>query len=1616
MAKKIKKISKQKNGSYKDNVLGHIPNDDTLLTSYAEMFLEKVSSRTLEDESPTEWSAFLTERFKFFNTAVNEGGKFTFSTNKEGNRTILEWVYFGATHSMITIENLFLEFGINIILRINPVLGVKKDKSGKVSSIGIPTLKLDRIANLYMEFDPIDEETLTKLTKRMVAHICAVDCAFSDQKKMIDLVDDLQSKVEETDFVSSEPHDEWTDAIKWLKSSYYFSGYVSFNCKKNNGDSTIVMNKDTRLGVCRDDYLKMDESKLIPTLENYVWRCQNRERSFAFDTIQVTSPIQRFENLMRFSIKILGKGKNETIIHNFLGLIKHSSLQSRNLETPLIRLKMQDIFENGFMLPESYNYNEVIRIFDSIPKFELFRTYTQDLQWMVQSILSINGLHKIRCFSRPKNDGENTLLIMVAVPTYNFTIENIEKIKVFLKEFVPHSRNEFIEIRGHSAMCRIHCYFELPGEGDWEPDTFKLETEIEAHIKPWGEKIKDKITSMFSSSVAEKYCQFYLPLMPSHYRGRATVVEAVRDIVNLEKLAHSHEIQFELDVFEVSGSVLSSKVSIIYIYSHSKIDLITVMPMLKNMGLYVYDQITTRIGSMGTTIGYIQSFRVSTMDRGQIDPGEYKDLLGKLTVEIFNGRTSDDALNSLALKAKLDWRGINVLQLYRNLLIQIKAPYTRGRISQCLLKYPGFALKIYEYFDSKFNPDSGYGDLNYRKIQVLPSLKESFIEGLSKVSAVADDTILRRILNLVEGTLRTNFYIPKENNETFISIKLDSSLVEQMPIPIPYREMFVHDVGVQGTHLRFGPVARGGLRWSDRPDDFRTEVLGLVKTQQTKNVVIVPVGSKGGFVIRKATTTREEAATESNKQYKKFISGLLDITDNMDSNRQASHPSHVFPYDGLDPYLVVAADKGTATFSDTANEISQSYKFWLGDGFASGGSNGYDHKKEGITARGGWECVKLHFKEMGKDIQTEKTTAIGIGDMSGDVFGNGMLLSKSIQLQAAFNHIHIFLDPNPVPEDSWKERKRLFDTPRSSWKDYNAKFISKGGGIFDRSAKSINLPQEIKEMIKFEGDALSGEELITHVLKMEVELVWFGGIGTYIKSDSQNDIEVGDRANDNVRINVSEVNAKVIGEGANLGITGLGRIELNKRNVRINSDAIDNSAGVNMSDYEVNIKILLQLLLDSGKIKSDKVRNIILAEATDEVSELNLANNRGQHRLLSMDGIRSQSQFKLFKNLIKYLISKGMNAKSEYVPKGKELEALEHSGKEMPRPISAVLQAYVKMYVFEYFQGSELLDDSYFDDLFLGYFPNSIVRKFSDDIHQHPLKKEIIATVLTNQIVNQAGSTFYYRMEQNTGKSIDEITQAYIILDSAIGGLSLRGEILEAENVTEAHKYEALIRFEEVLHALTHHMLKLTSNPSFEMIQKYSTLLEDVENVFSLEAEEFHLTISYWKGKGFEYELAKDLAVISQLKGAPDVIYLHEEENLTVPSALRLSIIINDAFYFEWLTKKLYSIEPATDWELSLQDILTQNLELYKFNLLRILVNYHGEETLKALSPDEIVKSVRGFFEIPLGNFFKTIEMLKLDPLINLTTLSVSINRLNFLAEAKALAIGNKKSEDSATA
>ncbi len=1575
--------SKSNSSEIIKNVIASLPKDP-LLHQFTDIYLGKIPARSLSKNSLDYLKNFILNRYEFFTQKATKKGQIKFEKHPETHdKHILEMVFPDAPFTILTLEGIIKNHGVPITRLHHPIFTVEKDKHDKITDIKQAEAGKNLISYVYAEIDHIVDERQQKAIESEIQYkMKAVQAANQDHCAITTLLTNVKESIAAQTGKRHKFHDEWVDLCDWLKNhNFSFFGYASYEITSKNDKKTIKPNTNSHLGILK---LKDAQNTVETELTHHCQTFIDYRSPFLFDTIPVESPIQRFENLMRLSIKI-ELSETKTIEHNFLGLLKQSSLTVKNLETPIIRKKMETIFENKHILAGSYDYNQIIRICTATPKFELFRTPTEQLEQLVEDVLSITNPNEIYAFTRNKINHSRNFLLLIIPPSL-YTTENIETITDYLQTELGYTNLEVIKA-SDEKRCRLHIHFDL---SETLPKPFPIDTvesQIRALIKPWEEQLRALLLETLDPEIAIELFHKYNGQFPDHHQVRRSAAETVRDIQNIEEMFQKNTLQFRVVPFTSHDSALSGKTSNLFMYNAEKIDLISIMPTLENMGIHIFDELTTRIGSQENTLCYIHSFRISHTDLSKLDETIYAPILIELLDEIFKGRTTNDPLNALGVKARLNWRAINVFQTYRAFYLQLNTRYSKDKINQVLLTYPESVATLFNYFEAKFKPSEKSAETRLKK--ELPEMEQAFLETLNQVDEISDDIILKRFFNFIQNTVRTNFYIPKTNGDCFISVKFESKNIK-LPLPIPFREIFVYDAEMEGCHIRFGAVARGGIRWSNRMDDFRREVLGLVKTQQTKNVVIVPVGSKGGFVIKKALKTREDAAIQSELQYKKLIKGMLDITDNINKSGQIVSPEYVIRYEGDDPYLVVAADKGTANFSDIANGISEEYRFWLGDAFASGGSVGYNHKEVAITAKGGWECVKLHFKALGKDIQKEEFTVSGVGDMSGDVFGNGMLLSKKIQLQAAFNHVHIFIDPNPDAERSFKERERLFKLPRSTWQDYNAKLISKGGGIFERKAKSIPLSPEIKALLGLDQASVNGEELIKAILKMKVELLWLGGIGTYIKAENQTHLDVGDPANDAIRINVEECNTLVIGEGANLGITQAARNKLSERGIKLNTDFIDNSAGVNMSDYEVNIKILLERMLNENQIKSQSDRNKILMKATDEVTELVLKNNRDQHNLLSMDALRSQHNADPFHKLIySYVQDQFLNPIQETIPDQSELEILAQSGKPIPRPVLAVLQAYTKMKVFNEIVNTPLMQAPDLDPYYTEYFPESMQKKFGTHIKQHHLKKEIIATVLTNMIVNCAGLTFFFHVQQITGRSIEDIAKAYIIINDGLKGEKFREKIQASKSSLQV-QYKALVEFEALIQALVIDSLQLPNVAlNFSVSETLSMAAKEIQPKNTAQAE------ASWLEQGLEKNLASEMALLKPKSIIPDLIYLITKEKLDGKEAYIITKTLDEIFGFEWIKDRLVEIPASSHWEYSLKDGLSQSIRHQKISLIQTLIKSHSKDKLSGLKKENVLETLTQKYPEATKQYFKTLEQIKSGSVINLTSLTVTINRLN---------------------
>lgn len=1383
---------------YISQVMDQMP-DDAIMRDFASQLLYAMFWMTIRKYPTEDLAKFAIDVYAFFESHANTTGGFRLFKATDHylgrlNKYVIQLVYPDAPNILFTLESVLNAFDIRLTRKMHPVFAVRRNAAGAIEWVGSPDEKSKEVYSMiYVEFDPLlDEGHIQELIRKLSQHMAAVQCVRQDISTILESVEQVKTILAGSASPFGEDPAEWINLMDWLgDDNFSFFGYCQFSESFCSGQTAFQFVPQTGLGILSDAFVPADHDHLQTALKSQTWDVIHRHFQYVFDRIQLTSPINRFEDLMMLSL-VVPESEDVKIQHVFVGILRSQSAKVKMQKTPLLDSKLAFILDERNIRIDTYNYSKLMHIMDAIPKFELFRLSSDNLNKMVERLFLITNPNAIYCFQNHIEEKNRLQVIIVIPPTlYNHTNRDI--ITTLVKSRVPHIWWEVVPVRG-DELVRLHYYFDLTQvSAGWELDDDQVVEEIRQLTRPWSELLREALLNRYPGEKGDELYRNLIDFIPAYYSANTEVEQAVIDLNHVQHLGQTHAL-----LVAVTTENPDSQVSQLRIYSQNNLHLIKIMPVLENLGLYVLDENTTCFQKEGVIRGYLHLFTIQDKNGNVISDAEVQQLIEAVIIKVLEGATENDPTNALSLVSRLNWREINLLQTYRNLLVQVQKEYTAKAIDAALCRYPESTRLLVDYFTARFSLAPEYGSKAYRESELLPQLNQQFMASLKLVQDYEDDQVFRRLFALIRNTLRTNYFIPRPQSQTAISIKLDSRGVKFMPVPVPYREIYVHDVGVEALHLRFGPIARGGLRWSNRPDDFRTEILGLVKTQQVKNVVIVPVGSKGGFITKNAEAVKHDPSGESKKQYQIFIQALLDISDNVVGGNVIS-PNHIIAYDELDPYLVVAADKGTATFSDFANEVSERNKFWLDDAFASGGKVGYDHKVEAITARGAWECVKLHFRERGIDADHESITIVGVGDMSGDVFGNGLLRSPYVQLVAAFNHQHIFLDPNPDPAISFQERKRMFELPRSTWREYNTALISTGGGIFDRKSKEITLSPEIQSRLGTALTAVTGDELVTLILKMKADLLWLGGIGTYIKSIEETAFQVGDPANDSVRIVSSDCRFSVIGEGANLGITPLARIELNQMGVSLNSDAVDNSAGVNMSDYEVNLKILMQLLMEKGVVADKAARNIALKAATDEVSELVLKNNRGQHRLISMDVLRSKNQMALFNQVIGDLIESGeLNARSEFIPDDKTLRLWTETGQPLPRSVIGIIQAYVKMRVYDALRVVNLCDQPCFSAIYSDYFPPLIRSKFGDYLKEHQLRNDILANMLTNQLVNQTGCTGLYQLQQATSASIERVVCAWFKRDLADHKSAAREAIL-AQAITESEKYEQLITLEAEL-------------------------------------------------------------------------------------------------------------------------------------------------------------------------------------------------------------------------
>ena len=1039
--------------------------------------------------------------------------------------------------------------------------------------------------------------------------------------------------------------------------------------------------------------------------------------------------------------------------------------------------------------------------------------------------------------------------------------------------------------------------------------------------KTWPTKLRRIAERALGKQAGHSLWQKYHAAFSAEYRALVPPRYALKDMLQLEQVLSSNNQHISL--LNPCNTVAHYR---LHFYSRQSRYLDEYIPVLENMYLRVMDQVQFPVTVDGVTL-FIKSFTVKAKSQG-VSFAKLRSRMLETIQVLMEGKVENDALNKLCVITGMAWQEIDVLRAYRNYYLQLGHRTTRVSVHHALINNSQVALCLFNYFEARFRPESDWDDPVIREEQASFSLRLQLLESIASVSDINDDRILRTLFNLIDATMRCNFHLRRNAADYFIAYKINSLGIIDMPAPKPQNEIYVHAVDMEGIHLRSGKISRGGIRWSDRADDFRTEILGLMQTQISKNALIIPTGAKGGFVVKKNNVKSPLPSgmkDAGKKAYLTLIRGLLDLTDNY-IGEDIVNPKNIVCYDDPDPYLVVAADKGTAQFSDIANAVSAEYGFWLGDAFASGGSHGYDHKALGITARGAWECIKRHFRELGKDIQNEAFTVVGIGSMDGDVFGNGMLLSPCIRLLAAFSGQHIFLDPNPSDSDAaFNERKRLFELPGSSWDDYDRSLISAGGGVYPRAAKDIPVSEELKKWLGVRYKSLDGESLIRYLLSAPVELLWLGGIGTYVKAGTEKHEDVGDRTNDRVRVNAADLNAIVVGEGANLGFTQKARIEYSLKGGRINTDAVDNSAGVDTSDHEVNLKIFLVGLQKKNLIADYQP---LFISMTEEVCRLVLADNIAQSLCLSLEQLRCAENPAVFLQLAERLETAGFFDRAvEFFPQTKEV--MSRPGQVITRPELAVLMAASKMYLTQLIQDqSALLQEECCSGYLQAYFPEQLSKQYASYLPSHPLSDEIKATLISNKIINQAGCGFL-SLDADSENTLDHVT-CYLTFDRVLNGDDLRQAIGALDNKIAADRqYRLLMQLENTLIGFCRWALRQSRKirPNEQTIVCYRRHLSDYEQYFKHDYTGFSEQLEQYRQDGIPEQLALSLAFISSLSDFPLIVSLAAETEQNFVAILKLFNEISGYLGLNEVNEQLAKIPMHDYWEQKVLDELQEDMK-----------------------------------------------------------------------------------------
>ncbi len=1551
-------------------------------------------------------------------------------------------------HTMVQIVNDDMPFlvdsvtmalagqGIGVHVLGHPVVRIQRDKAGRIQAIGEGTPE----SMIHLEIDRQSADAMPAIELTIQKGLADVRTIVADwetmRSKMREVADTLATRPMP---VSEAGRTEAQEFLRWAADGHFtFLGYREYEVVKKDGEELLTPIGKTGLGLLRAKDTR--KPRPLKSLAAHYMPQSGSVDALILTKTNARATVHRPGYMDYIGVLTFDAKGQPVAEQRFLGLYTSSAYNRRPWEIPLVRERFEYVMQKSGLEPFGHSGKALRHILETLPRDELFQSSEDELLGTAIGILGLQERVRSRLFLRRDRYGR-FFSALVYIPRDRFNTEVRTRIEQMLKRALQAENVDTTVQVGESPLAQLHMIIRPKSGEAVQVDAKDLEAELAEIVRNRHDDLREQLLARHGEEQGLALANRYGRALPASYIEEVSPAVAAGDVECLAALSGPDDLRISL--YGRGDGSLRLK----FYRQGDDIPLSDVLPMMENMGLRVIAEHPYRI-ELGDGVSYIQDFEVQAARADLALSGQGGDRLDENFEEAFGqlwrGQAENDGFNRLILGAGLSWRQVAMLRAYSKYLQQIGVPFSQSYVEGTFSRYPLLARLLVELFEARFDPATGSeakpavragmerlqrqfaalsgadaatmavlqpvivarAESRERQVEVT---RAALLSLLDRVSSLDEDRIMRSFIGVMDATLRTSYYLnilgrPRADggDRDYVSYKLDSTRVPDLPKPRPYREIWVYGARVEGVHLRFGPVARGGLRWSDRREDFRTEVLGLVKAQMVKNAVIVPVGSKGGFFCKQLpnpAVDRDAWLAEGIACYQRFINGLLDITDNLVGG-DVVHPQDVVRHDGDDPYLVVAADKGTAKFSDIANAIARAHGYWLDDAFASGGSVGYDHKAMGITAKGAWESVKRHFRSLGRDIQKQDFTCVGIGDMSGDVFGNGMMLSRHIRLLAAFDHRHIFLDPDPDPVASFKERSRLFKLPRSSWDDYNKALISKGGGVFPRSAKSVALTPQVKVALGLDAGiaAMSPVELMSAILKSPVDLFWNGGIGTYVKSSTETHANVGDRANNALRVDGRELRCKVVGEGGNLGFTQLGRIEAAQHGVILNTDFIDNSAGVDTSDHEVNIKILLNGEVRRKALTFD-ARNTLLASMTSEVAALVLNDNYRQNQALSLMERMSMTRLGSKQHFIRTLESQGLlDRQIEYLPTDVEIADRKVRGLGFTRPELAVLLSYSKLVAYQQLLASDVPEDPYLSKELIRYFPAPLREKYAKAMEQHRLKREIIATAVTNSTINRMGATFLLRMQEDTGRTPGEVAKAFTITRETLDARQLWTQIDALDGkVAESVQIDALQVIWLQQRSFTRWLLSRTGAiPAIATaVDRYHDGFREIragENILpASQRPAYEASLREWKAHGVPAELGGQLAALPYLEPCADIIELARERKLRPIEVAKVHFRLGDALNVPWLLAQIDALPVEGRWHAVARGVLRDELATKQRALVQQVLAMPGA------NPDA---KVRHWLERDDASLRFTLTMLAelaAQKTLDYPTASVAVQRLSQL-------------------